>query len=166
MLPYSLLHYSQDRELNDDWIAAASAWIEEAGEAFMSIRYLYNSPTMKFALLRSPGELLEVIRACPGGAELTLWNGARLAVRGALTPTLIEQARSSIPDGSECVCVFTASGSETDPRLEGDSWRSVSDMLAELKSELDEHLGKPVALGAWPEPKKMCAVKGGLEGPR
>jgi hypothetical protein len=160
------LHYSKERELNDDWIATARAWIDESGEAFMSIRYIYNSPTMGFALLRSPGELLQVIRACPDGAKLTLWRRARFTVRGALTATLIEQARSSIPDGPECVCLFTASGSETDPRLEGGSWCSISDMVAELKSELDERLGTPVALGAWPEPEECSAVKGGLEGPR
>ena len=159
---------SRDRELNNDWMTTAHAWIEEAGEAFLSIRYLYNSPTMNFALLRSSGELLQVIRACPDGAELTLWRRARLTVRGALTSTLIDHARSSIPDDSECVCLFTASGSETDPRLAGDSWRSVSSMLAELLAELDEHQGELVAIGAWPEPDsdQICAVKGGLEGPR
>src|SRR5688500_9198327 len=133
---------SQDRRLNSDWVALVCASIEESGEAFLSIKYLYNSPTMNFALVTSPDQLQLVIRACPDGAELTLWRRARLAVRGELTSALIEQARSLIPDDSECVCLFTASGSATDPRLAGDSWRSVSSMLAEL----EEHLGEPVAI--------------------
>src|SRR5262245_6395486 len=160
---------SQDRELNNDWLATAHTWIEEAGEAFLSIRYLYNSPTMNFALLTSPRELLQVIRACPDGAELTLWRRARLNIRGALTSTLIDQAGSSIPADSECVCLFTASGSEADPRLAGDAWNSVPAMLAEMRAgSLEEHLGESVAIGAWPDPDsdQICAVKGGLEGPR
>src|SRR5262245_20200947 len=169
MSPHGNLRYSPDRELTDAWIATARTWIEEAGEAFLSIRYLYNSPTMNFAILRSPGELLQVIRACPDGAELTLWRRARLNIRGALTSTLIEDARSSIPTDSECICLFTASGSEADPRLAGDSWPSVPAMLAEMRADsLEEHLGEPVAIGAWPDPDsdQICAVKGGLEGPR
>ena len=155
----------KDREINTSWIARASTWVEEAGEALLSIKYLYNSPTMNFALLRSHEQLLQVIQVCPDGAELTLWRQARLAIRGTLTSTLIEQVRYSIPEHSECVCVFTASGSDTDPRLAGESWCSVSSMIAEL----EERVGEPVAIGAWPdEPAfdRICAVKGGVEGPR
>jgi hypothetical protein len=153
----------EDRELNTRWIAKASTWVEEAGEAFLSIKYLYNSPTMNFALLRSPEQLLQVIQACPDGAELTLWRRIRLAFRGTLTSTLVEQVRSSISDDSECVCLFTASGSDKDPRLADETWCSVSSMLAEL----EERLGEPVAIGAWPDGSdRMCAVKGGVEGPR
>jgi hypothetical protein len=117
---------------------------------------------MNFALLRSPDHLRQVVDACPDGAELTLWRDVRLTVRGAASPSLLESVRSVIPECTECVCIFTESGSNTDPRLEGESWRSVSHMAAEL----EERMSELVAIGSWPQSENIRAVKGGLEGPR
>src|SRR5262245_17251226 len=118
---------------------------------------------MNFGLVRSPDELHHLIRVCSDGAELTLWRRAQLSVRGVLTASLIEKAQASIPKRSECLCVYTNSGSGVDPRPEGESWHDVSEMLAELK----ERIGESVAIGAWPtESDRIVAVKGGVEGPR
>ena len=153
------------RQLDDHWVAPANSWIREGGETLLSIKYLYNSPPMNFGLPRSLDELRLIIDACPDGAELTLWRSISL-VRGTLTPGIVQEARASIPKDSECVCLFTQSGSETDPRLEGDAWHSVSGMLAELPELLTEHMGQTVAIGAWPESDCITGVKGGVEGPR
>src|SRR5450631_2347657 len=101
--------HNRDRDLNEAWITAAQSWIRERDETLLSIRYLYNSPPMNFALLRSPDHLRPVLDACPDGAELTLWRDVRLTVRGAVTPSLLERACSVIPEDTECVCVFTES---------------------------------------------------------
>ena len=153
-----------NRDVTEDWIAHAHSWIRESGEAFASIKYLYNSPPMNFALLTSPDQLRQVIQVCPDGAELTLYRRARLPVRGSLTPRLIEEVQTAIPEQAECVCLFTASGLSTDPRLEGDSWRSRSEMVAEL----GDRMGEPVAIGGWPghDVERIQFAKGGIDGPR
>jgi hypothetical protein len=74
--------HNRDRELNEAWITDAEAWIRERGETLLSIRYLYNSPPMNFALLRSIDHLRQVVHARPDGAELTLWRDVHLTVRG------------------------------------------------------------------------------------
>ena len=153
------------RQLDDQWVATANSWIREGGETLLSIRYLYNSPPMNFGLPRSLDQLRLIIEACPDGAELTLWRSVSL-VRGALTPAIIQEARASIPEHSECVVLFTQSGSETDPRLEGDAWHTVSGMLAEAPELLEERMGQTVAIGAWTESDCITGVKGGVEGPR
>jgi hypothetical protein len=151
------------RQPDEEWIAAAQSFFCEGSEVLLSIKYLHNSPTMKFALLRSLDQLRLVVRACPDGAELTLWRDAKLPFRGRLTATLLDAASSSIPDNVECLCVFTESGSEADPRLEGASWHLVSHMFGELK----ERMGECAAIGAWPAGAgSIQAVKGGIEGPR
>jgi len=131
-------------------------------EVFVSISYLYNSPCMNYALLRSHDELRLLVERCPDGAELSVWKHANLPFRGVLTNEFLEAVRSSIPGTSESVCLFTDSRTEGDPRLEGDSWHLAKHMLDDLK----ERMGERVAIGPWPVPGSIRAIKAGIDGPR
>jgi hypothetical protein len=145
------------------WIAAAESFFSEGHEVLLSIRYLYNSPCMDYALLRSSDQLRRVVDLVPDGAELTLWRTANLPIRGRLTKALLELARERIPEAVESVCLFTESGSDADPRIEGDSWHLAKYMFGEL----EDRMGESVAIGPWPaESGSLCAVKGGIDGPR
>lgn len=154
----------QGRLPDQDWIAAVRCFFAEGREVLASIKYLYNSPPQNFALLRSLDQLHLLVEICPNGAEITLWRDASLPFRGPLTPALLEAARSSIAENVESLCIFTESGSGTDPRLQGDSWHLSKYMFTELK----ERMGESVAMGAWPDGASgsSSAIKGGIDGPR
>jgi len=148
---------------DEAWIATARSFFCEGCEVLLSIRYLYNSPCMNFVLLRSLEQLRLVVDVVPDGAELTLWRDAKFPIRGQLTKGLLEAARTSIPEDVESVCVFTESGSDPDPRMEGDCWHLAKHMF----SELEDRIGESVAIGPWPtDSGSICAVKGGTDGPR
>ena len=148
---------------DEAWIASAGSFFSEGREVLLSISYLYNSPCMDFALLRSLDQLRLVVNLVPDGAKLTLWRTANLPIRGRLTEALLELAHEQIPETVESVCLFTESGSDVDPRIEGDSWRLAKHMFREL----EDRMGECVAIGPWPAAcGSICAVKGGINGPR
>jgi hypothetical protein len=152
-----------DRIPDEAWLMEARPLFLSGREILASISYLYNTPNMNFAMPRSLDELRKVIDACPDGAELTLWPEASLPFRGYLTEALLDSARASIPDSAESLCLFIDSSSESDPRLEGDSWHLAKYMYGELR----ERMGERVAIGQWPSATgSMIAIKGGVHGPR
>lgn len=158
------LTYSKQRELDEPWVAKVSSWIEESGEVFIYLRYLYNSPTMNFALVSSKYDLLRLVRVCPRGTELTVCRGAWLPIRGAVGADLLALVRQEIPTRTDCVCVFTQTNSPEDPRLAGESWCSVFEMIGELR----EHDAESVAIGVFADNGRetASATIGGLDGPR
>jgi hypothetical protein len=155
---------AKNREPDERWIAKVLTWIDESGEVFLYLRYLFNSPTMKFALVRSEHDLRRLVQISPQGTELTACKGAWLPLRGAVGAELIARVRDELPARTDCVCVFTQGASPEDPILAGDSWCSVSEMVAELT----EHEGERVAIGVFAAGKRetVSAVIGGLDGPR
>jgi hypothetical protein len=156
--------YSEKREPDDAWVAKVSSWIEETGEVFIYLRYLFNSPTMNFALVRSEHDLRRLIGVSPEGTELTACRGAWLPIRGAWGEELLDRVRDEIPTRTDCVCVFTQTNSPEDPRLAGESWCSTSEMIRELSERECEQ----VAIGVFVNDGRetISAAIGGLDGPR
>jgi hypothetical protein len=154
----------KNRELDERWIAEILSWIEETGEVFVYLRYLFNSPNMKFALATSEHALRRLVQIYPQGAELTACKGEWLPIRGVVGAELLARVQDGLPARKDCVCVFTQGSSPEHPVLKGDSWCSVSEMVAELR----EHEGEQVAIGVFAagERKTISAVIGGLDGPR
>ena len=158
------LTHAKNRELGERWIAEVLSWIAETGEVFMYLRYLFNSPTMKFALVKSEPDLRRLIQLSPEGTALTAGKGAWLPIRGVVGAELLARVYQELPARTDCVCVFTQGASPEHPVLEGQSWSSVSEMIAELK----EHEGERVAIGTFAvsSQQKISAAIGGLDGPR
>ena len=156
--------HSKKRELDDAWVAKVSSWIDETGEVFIYLRYLFNSPTMKFALVRSEHDLHRLIHVSPEGTELTACRGAWLPIRGAWGAELSARVRDEIPPRTDCVCVFTQTNLPDDPRLAGESWCSASEMIGELSERKHEQ----VAIGVFANGGRetISAAIGGLDGPR
>lgn len=158
------LRYARNRELDEHWITKVSSWIAETGEVFVYLRYLFNSPTMKFALVKSECDLRRLVELSPNGTDLTACKGAWLPIRGVVGRELIARLREELPSNTECVCVFTQSNSTEHLILTGDGWCSVPVMIAELR----EHEGEQVAIGVFATGKRetISAAIGGLDGPR
>ena len=158
------LTQSKNRELDERWIAKVLSWLGEIGEVFVYVRYLFNSPTMKFALVTSEHDLRGLVEISPEGTELTACKGAWLPIRGVVGAELLARVHDGLPARTDCVCVFTQVASPEHPILTGDSWCCVSEMSAELR----EHEGERVAIGVFADGERetISAAIGGLDGPR
>ncbi len=122
-------------------------WFKSQSEILIEIRYRCGAGSQDFELLSSFQALSERIRELPAGACVTAFRKPQLPLRGVVDDNFVAKCLEEIPDDSEYLVA------ETIRRVYGR--RSFfhcgsGESHAELRDDLEECRGTPVAAGLYP----------------
>lgn len=129
------------------FLGTLESWLQSQPEILVLIRYSHAAGSRDFELFSSFQNLADRIRALPPLTSVIAFRQPQLPLRGVVDDELISRCLSSIPDGSEYLVV------ETVLRMSGQSsWfhHDAGVSHAELRDDLEECRGAPVAAGLYP----------------
>jgi hypothetical protein len=131
-----------------DFLAKLDSWFSSQPEILVMIRYSHAAGARDYEFFPSLQSLTERIRGLPALTSITVFRQPQLPLRGIVDDALISRCLSSIPEGGEYLVV------ETVRRVYGSrSWfhYGSGESHAELRDDLEECRGAPVAVGLYPE---------------
>ena len=133
--------------LAPDFIATVEQWLSQRGEILVIFRYPNAGGARDYELHRSLHTLKERLSSVPSQTSVIAFQQTQLPLRGVVDSAFIDAALAFIPNGNEFLLVETVLTTYGKA-----SWyRNASGMMhSELKEELEESLGRPVLLGAYP----------------
>lgn len=128
------------------FLGTLKSWLRGQREILVLIRYSHHAGSKDFEFFTSFVTLSERIRKLPTLACITAFRRPQLPLRGIVDDHFVASCACSIPDGSEFLLLEAA-------RREycGMSWfhHSTGESHAELREELEEARGVPVAGGLY-----------------
>jgi hypothetical protein len=130
------------------FLATLESWFSDQADILVLIRRSHAAGSKDFEFYRSFQELANRIRELPARTCVTCFRQRQLPLRGIVDDQFIETCLASIPDGLEYLLV------ETVKRTYGrQSWfhDSAGESHAELRGDLDDARGMPVAVGPYPD---------------
>jgi hypothetical protein len=135
------------RTTDPKFLATLEAWFKHHGEILVLIRYSHSFVTKGFEFFSSFATLAERLRELPPLTTVIAFKQPQLPFRGVVDDQFIARCVEGIPDESEYLVV------ETIRRTHGrHSWyldyAGIS--RAELRDDLEESRGTPVAAGIYP----------------
>lgn len=160
--------YRPERDVSDEYRNTVSAWLRNAGELLVVLRYLRAAGAKDYALIRSDSEFDRLIHVCPVGTDIIVFRDPQLPVRGTVDAAFIDNAAAQIKEWGEYLFVVQKTNPIDDPRLIGE----MGDTTSSLNEDLREHMGENVAIGACPNfiaednESMISRSKGGIDGPR
>jgi hypothetical protein len=160
--------YNPARDVSSAFLERVAAWINDAGEVLVILRYLRAAGAKDFALCRTRHEFESLVKAAPRGADIEVFRDRQLPLRGLVDDGFIESAVQMIPEGREYLLVTT----ETQPGSRISRFGDIGASHIELRESLAELMGSEVALGVCPDFCRpdgeglISASKDGVDGPR
>jgi hypothetical protein len=130
-----------------NFLNTMESWFRSQPEILALIRYSHAAGSREFRLFSSFPVFSEVLRQLPHLACVTVFRQPQLPLRGVVDDKFIARCLESIPDGSEYALT------ETVRRDYGRaSWFHFGsgESHAELRDDLEECRGAPVAAGLYP----------------
>ena len=129
------------------FLDTVESWFRSQPEILALIRYSHAAGNREFELFSSFRDFAERLRQLPHLACVIAFRQPQLPLRGVVDDSFIARCLQSIPDGSEYVVT------ETVRRVYGRmSWfhYGSGQSHAELRDDLEECRGAPVAAGLYP----------------
>ena len=122
-------------------------WFLTQSEILVEIRYRAGAGSKDFEFYLSYEALSDMMRGLPQGACITVFKQPQLPLRGVVEDNFIATCLNGIPDGVEYLMVETVL--VVYGRM---SWfhHGSGTTHAELRDDLEESRGKPVAVGVHP----------------
>jgi hypothetical protein len=160
--------YNPARDVTPAFLERVAAWISEAREVLVIVRYLRAAGAKDFALCRTRQEFESLVKSMPRGTDIEVFRDRQLPLRGVVDEAFIECAVRMIPYGHEYLLVTT----ETQPGSRISRFGDIGASHVELQESLADLLGSEVALGACPDfcgpdgDGLISAAKDGIDGPR
>lgn len=133
---------------NPNFLTTLEKWLQEQPEILVLIRHSHSAGARDFEFFRSFRDLSDRLRQLSQRACVTAFRSPQLPIRGVVNDEFISKCLRDIPNGSEYLVV------ETVKRIYGSkSWfhNGAGTSHAELRDELEESRGKPVAVGLHPD---------------
>ena len=130
------------------FLATLETWLGSQHEILVMIRYSHAAGARDFEFFSSFQNVADRIRGLPLRASIIAFRQPQLPLRGIVDDGFISRCLSFIPNGSEYLIV------ETVRRVYGRaSWFHEGSGIshAELRDDLEECRGAPVAAGLYPE---------------
>jgi hypothetical protein len=130
-----------------NFLGTLEDWFRNQSEVLIEIRYRCGAGSQDFELLPSFQALFQRIRELPLGACVTAFRKPQLPLRGVVDDNFVAKCLKHIPDGSEYLVA------ETVRRVYGrySFYHCGSgESHAELRDDLEECRGAPVAAGLFP----------------
>jgi len=130
-----------------DFLRQIEGWLSTQEEILIQIRYRCGAGSQDWELFTSFQAFSDRLRELPPGAHITAFKKPQLPLRGVVDDKFIAECLSSIAEDAEYLAV------ETVKRVYGSmSWfhHSAGEGHTELRGELEELRGCPVAVGVHP----------------
>jgi len=131
----------------EEFLKTIENWLASHSEVLILIRYSCAAGNKDFEFYSSFALLLERLRQLPVETCVTVFRNPQLRLRGVVDDEFISKCLSSVPDGSEYAVV------ETVPtglgRFSFFNF-SAGESHDELREDLEDRRGKPVAVGEYP----------------
>ena len=132
---------------NLEFLGTLEDWFRSQNEILIEIRYRRGAGSRDFELFSSFQALSERVRELPPGACITAFMEPQLPLRGVVDESFVTKCLEHIPDGSEYLLA------ETVRRVYGRHsffHCGSGESHAELRDDLEESCGAPVAVGLYP----------------
>jgi len=129
------------------FLATLELWIREQSEILVLIRYSHAAGSKDFELFTSFEALADRMRRLPPQTCVIAFRQRQLPIRGVLDEELITKCLSGIPDGSEFLILETV---RKNYGRAGWFHHVAGESHPELREELAELKGSPVAVGPYP----------------
>jgi hypothetical protein len=130
-----------------EFLSTLEDWFRSQSEILVEIRYRCGGGSQDFELFSSFQALSDRIRELPAGACVTGFRTPQLPFRGVVNDDFVTKCLEQIPDGSEYLMA------ETVRRVYGRHsffHCGSGESHAELRDDLEECRGAPVAAGLYP----------------
>jgi hypothetical protein len=130
-----------------EFLRTLKDWFRSQNEILVEIRYRCGGGSQDFELFSSFQALSDRIRELPAGACVTGFRTPQLPLRGFVNDDFVTKCLEQIPDGSEYLVA------ETVRRVYGRHsffHCGSGESHAELRDDLEECRGAPVAAGLYP----------------
>ncbi len=129
------------------FLETIESWCRGQKEVLALVRFRCGAGSREYRLFSSYSALLELIRASPAGACITIFRNPKLPLRGTVDERFIKTCLAAIPEGAEYLIfetVETVAGKH--------SWYHYGsgESHAQLKDDLEQSLGLPVVVGYHP----------------
>ena len=132
---------------NLKFLGTLESWLKSRSEILLLIRYSHAAGARDFEFFTSFQNLVDRIQELPPLANIIAFRQPQLPLRGVVDDEFISKCLEFIPEGSEYLTV------ETVRRVYGTrSWFHDDSGVshAELRDDLEESRGVPVAVGLYP----------------
>lgn len=129
------------------FLRTVESWLHERSEVLALIRFSRAAGSKSFEFFSLLIDLTRRERELSPSTNIIIFRALQLPLRGVIDDSFIEKCISSIPENSEFLVVETA------PRTAGKtSWfhHSTGESHGELRTELQDLRGRPVAAGEYP----------------
>ena len=129
------------------FLAILEGWFKTQNVVLIEMRYRCGAGSQDFELLPSFQALSEKFRVLPAGAFVTAFRKPQLPLRGLVDDNVVTMCLENIPNGAEYLVA------ETVRRVYGRHsffHCGSGESHAELREELEEYRGAPVAAGLYP----------------
>jgi hypothetical protein len=129
------------------FLGTLESWLHNQPEVLVLIRYSYAAGSREFRLFTSLGDFSEALRQLPHLASVIVFRQPQLPIRGVVDDAFIAKCLQNISNGTEYLVT------ETVRRVYGHgSWFHYGSGVshAELRDDLEECRGAPVAAGLYP----------------
>lgn len=134
-----------------EFLKTLENWLRSEPEIMILIRYSRAAENKSFEFFTSFAELGERLHQMKAETCVTAFRRLQLPLRGLVDDEFIDKCLSVIPDGSEYLLV------ETVRRTAGsESWFHDRAGVShdELRQDLEDSRGQPVAVGLYPQEKR------------
>jgi hypothetical protein len=131
-----------------EFLRTLELWLQEQSDLLVLIRYSAAAGSRDYELFSSFPKLCERLGALTPRTSVIVFRKPQLNLRGVVDENFIELCLRSIPEGAEYLMV------ETVKRIYGKaSWfhDSFGMSHAELREDLEDSTGVPVAVGLYPD---------------
>ena len=135
------------RTTDPKFLATVEAWLEHRHEILVLIRYTESVGAKGFEFISSYQSLMDQLRTLPPLTSVIAFRQPQLPFRGVVDDDFITRCVEGIPDDAEYLVL------ETVKRVQGrNSWflEYAGITRAELRDDLEESRGIPVAAGLYP----------------
>jgi hypothetical protein len=132
---------------DSEFLRTVESWFHSQPELLALIRYSQAGGNREFRLFTSFEDFSGTLRQLPHLACVTIFRQPQIPIRGVVDDAFITRCLRSIPDGAEYLVT------ETTRRVYGRmSWfhHGSGESHAELRDDLEECRGTPVAAGLYP----------------
>ena len=132
---------------NKDFLAVCAAWIQERGEVLVASQF--GAGDRDYLLCSSLEHLHHFCEATAEGyrsASVAAFRTPQLELRGIVDPAFIDRVAATLPESPEYL-VLRLTPHPATRLLSGNACAS----RAEVREELQEEQGRPVAVGKYPE---------------
>jgi hypothetical protein len=139
------MNYAATRDAK--FLSTLKDWFRDQNEILVEIRYRRGGGSKSFELFSLFQALVDRIRELPTGACVTAFKHPQLPLRGVVDDDFVTKCVELIPDGSEYLVT------ETVRRVYGRCaffHYGSGESHAELRDDLEECRGAPVAVGHYP----------------